>query len=100
MDPTAQQASREPAASTIPQQSPPPPFHPAVLSSGLISSEHIRWISELRSNRAKWFSEVHGPWTPAENDYFEFTYELFHSGLLRGVDVGLPVRLFLSELLG
>lgn len=87
------------APSSIPQPS-PPTFHPPVLSSGLISSEHIRWISELRANRAHWFSAVHGPWTPTETDYYEFTYELFHSGLLFGVEVGLPVRFFLSELLG
>ena len=102
MDPAAavQQAPhRTAAASPVPQPS-PPTFHQPVLSTGLISSEHIRWVSELRSNRAQWFSEVHGPWTPAENDYFEFTYELFHSGLLFGVEVGLPVRFFLSELLG
>lgn len=42
---------------------------------------------ELRSNRGQWFSEVHGPRTPAENGYFEFTYELFHSGPHFGVEV-------------
>lgn len=103
MDPAAaaavQQASGRTAASSVPQPS-PPTFQQPVLSTGLISSEHIRWVSELRSNRAQWSSVVHGPWTPAENDYFELTYELFHSGLLFGVEVGLPVRFFLSELLG
>lgn len=73
---------------------------PLQLSTGAISSDHIRWVSELRSMRGRWSSEIQGCWTATEIDYFEFTYELFEAGLLDGIEVGLPVRYFMSELLG
>lgn len=43
---------------------------------------------------------MQGPWTEPENDYFEFAYDLFRGGLLRGIENGLPLRFFMSELLG
>lgn len=75
---------------------PPPPGR----SCGTITSQHIQWVSELRSRRGRWSSEVQGPWTETENAYFEFAYELFRAGLLRGIEIGLPLRFFMSELLG
>lgn len=71
-----------------------------VLSGARVTTEHIRWVTGLRAARGRWSSEVQGPWTETENAYFEFVYELFRSGLLGGVDAGLPLRFFLSELLG
>lgn len=79
-------------------QSLPPP--PAGRSCGTVTSKHIQWVSELRSRRGRWSSEVQGPWTETENAYFEYAYELFRAGLLRGIEVGLPLRFFMSELLG
>lgn len=69
-------------------------------SCGTITSQHIQWVSELRSRRGRWSSEVQGPWTETENAYFEFAYELFRAGLLHGIEIGLPLRFFMSELLG
>lgn len=69
-------------------------------SCGSVTSPHIKWVSELRSARGRWSSEVQGPWTETESAYFEFAYDLFRSGLLRGIEVGLPLRFFMSELLG
>ena len=76
----------------------PPPA--AGRSCGTLTSQHIQWVSELRSRRGRWSSEVQGPWTDTENAYFDFAYELFRAGLLRGIEIGLPLRFFMSELLG
>lgn len=66
-----------------------------------MTSKHIQFVLELRSRRGRWSSEVQqGPWTAAETEYFDFAYELFRTGLLKGVEVGLPLRFFLSELIG
>lgn len=69
-------------------------------SCGSVTSQHIKWVSELRSARGRWSSEVQGPWTETENAYFEFAHDLFRAGLLEGIEVGLPLRFFMSELLG
>ena len=74
---------------------------PSVLSGGTVTSKHIQFVLGLRSKRGRWSSEVQQEaWTDAENEYFEYAYELFRTGLLKGVEVGLPLRFFLSELLG
>ncbi|CAM9745161.1 unnamed protein product, partial [Scytosiphon promiscuus] len=73
---------------------------PGDMSGGTVTTEHIRWVTGLRAKRGRWSSEVQGPWTPKENAYFEFVYELFRGGLLGGVEAGLPLRFFMSELLG
>ncbi|CAN0503117.1 unnamed protein product, partial [Ectocarpus sp. 12 AP-2014] len=94
--------------SLLPRTAPPAPDHSAAqhstrngLSKGSgITSQHIRWVTELRSARGRWSSEVQGPWTHTEDAYFEFVYELFREGLLEGIEVGLPLRFFMSELLG
>lgn len=91
-----------------PRTAPPAPDHSVVsqqstrngLSKGAITSQHIRWVTELRLARGRWSSEVQGPWTHTEDAYFEFAYELFREGLLKGIEVGLPLRFFMSELLG
>ncbi|CBJ34134.1 hypothetical protein Esi_1084_0002 [Ectocarpus siliculosus] len=92
----------------LPRTAPHAPDHNAAqqstrnrLSKGSgITSQHIRWVTELRSARGRWSSEVQGPWTQTEDAYFEFVYELFREGLLEGIEVGLPLRFFMSELLG
>lgn len=87
--------------SAAPSASPhPSPLAPVEACGGSICSEHIKWITKLRSSSGRWLSELQGSWIPAENDYFEFTLELFLAGLLHGIEVGLPVRYFMSELLG
>lgn len=73
---------------------------PGVISSGTVTTEHIRWVTGLRAGRGRWSSEVQGPWTETENAYFEFVYELFRGGIIGGIEAGLPLRFFMSELLG
>ncbi|CAM9990336.1 unnamed protein product, partial [Ectocarpus fasciculatus] len=93
--------------SLLPRTAPPTPDHgvaqqstPNGLSKGMITSQHIRWVTELRSARGRWSSEVQGPWTHTEEAYFEFAFDLFRGGFLKGIEVGLPLRFFMSELLG
>lgn len=45
-------------------------------------------------------SELQGTWATQEIDYFEITCELFYAGLLGGIEVGLPFRVFMASLLG
>lgn len=74
--------------------------HAIQLSTGSISSGHIVRATRLRRSGERWTSELTGPWTTQEIDYFEFTYELFHTGLLMGLEVGLPFKMFMAGLLG
>lgn len=69
-------------------------------SCGSVISPHIHWVSGLRKARGRWSSEVQLEWTETETAYYECAYGLFRAGLLRGIEVGLPLRFFMSELLG
>lgn len=70
------------------------------MSTGTVTTNHITAVNELLRVGDYWTNAINGKLTPQETGYFDLTYQLFHDGMLKGIEVGLPFPVFMAAVLG
>lgn len=76
-----------------------PPQSSVQVSGGSITTKHMSQTMQARWAGKIWTSGLEGDWATQEIHYFEIVLELFRAGLLGGIEVGLPFRTFIANLL-